>query len=61
MDSNRPVNLVVAVAASVSILTGKLRYKEFIRHENEAHFFNHCGIMKPVFKLLLKKLKSEMV
>ena len=69
MDSNDLVTLVVAVAASISmniegtrqhnsILTGKLKYKEIIRHENEALFFNHCGMKKPVFKLLLKKLRS---
>ena len=71
MDSNELVNLVVAAAASISlkigvkrqhnsILTGKLRYKEVIRHENEALLFNNYDMKKPVFKLLLKRLKSEM-
>ena len=70
MDSNELVTLAVAVPASISmkvggkrqhesILTGKLTNKELVRHESNC--FNHCGTKNPVFKLFLKKVKSEMV
>ena len=39
---------------------GNLRYWEVVRHENPQYFFNHCGMTKPVFLLLLRKLTSDM-
>ena len=71
MDDDLLIVIVVIVAAFLSlqkerirqhnsILAGNLRYWEVIRHGNPQYFFNHCGMTKPVFLLLLRKLTSEM-
>ena len=71
MDDDLLVVIVVIIGAFFSlqkerirqhnsILAGNLRYWEVIRHGNLQYFFNHCGMTKPVFLLLLRKLTSEM-
>ena len=71
MDDDLLVAIVIIVAAFLSlrrerisqhnsILTGNLRYWEVVRHENPQYFFNHCGMTKKVFLLLISKLTSEM-
>ena len=44
----------------ISILTRNIRYREVLSNENDAYFFNNCGMKKHVYKLLLKKLRSVM-
>ena len=71
MESELLVVVVVIIAAYISlenakikqhdsILTGHLRYIEVVTHGNSALFFNHCGMQKHVFQLLLRKLTSAM-
>ena len=71
MDDDLIIVIVVIVATFFSlqkertrqhnsILTGNLRYWEVVSHENPQYFFNQCGMTKPVFLLLLRKLTSEM-
>ena len=71
MDDDLLIVIVVIVATFFSlqkeiirqhnsILTGNLRYWEVVSHENPQYFFNQCGMTKPVFLLLLRKLTSEM-
>ena len=71
MDSELLVVIAVVIAAYISlenekikqhdsILTGYLRYREVITHGNKSLFFNHCGMKKHVFQLLLRKLTSPM-
>ena len=71
MDDDPLIVIVVIVATFFSlqkeiirqhnsILAGNLRYWEVVSHENQQYFFNHCGMTKPVFLLLLRKLTSEM-
>ena len=42
-----------------SILTGNMKYREIVNHWNSAYLFNHSGMTKKVFQLLLRKFISQ--
>ena len=72
MENDLVVVIVAIVAAALeslkrqenmqqynSILTGNMKYWEMVNHWNSAYLFNHCGMTKKVFQLLLRKFISQ--
>ena len=66
MENDLVVVIVAIVAAALeslkrqenmqqhnSILEGNMKYWEIVNHWNSAYLFNHCGMTKKVFQLLL--------